>query len=257
VFQRHRSIVGVAIILGLAIVIAFMIVTRVGSSRDLSLIRVQQAGVVVVGLDPSYPPFEVDNGKGQVEGLDVDLVNELSRRLGLKTRLVTVDFGGIYDALSAGKFDLIVGGVTDSPDEEVRVVYSRSYFDDGLVVVTGPESSGNAIGIESGSDADLALASLRDKLGGYSFHPFDDQDQIHSAILSHALRGAIIDRVTAARWAGDARDLIVGSANLSSVPYVIGTRRGDSALRGALDRALQSMIDDGFVAGLERKWLRT
>jgi ABC-type amino acid transport substrate-binding protein len=257
VLERRRGIVGVAVCLGLAIAVAAVIATRVGSSHDLSLIRVQQAGVFVVGLDPSYPPFEVDNGKGQVDGLDVELVDELSRRLGVKTRLVTVDFGGIYDGLNAGKFDVIVGGVTDSPDEENRVAYSRSYFDDGLVVVTGPESAGNVLGIESGSDADLDLASLRDKLSGYTFHPFDDQDQIYAAMLSHNVRGAIVDRVTAAQWARDARELSIEAVNLTSVPYVIGARRGDGALLGAVDRALQSMIDDGFVAGLERKWLRT
>jgi polar amino acid transport system substrate-binding protein len=252
-----RGIIGATVSIGIAITTVVVVVTRVSTARDLSLVHVQQAGEVVVGLDPSYPPFAVDNVKGEVDGLDVELTNELSRRLGVKARLVTVDFGGIYDALNVGKFDLIVGGVTESPDEEKRVAYSRPYFDDGLVVVAGPESSGKALGIENGSDADLALASLSDKLSGYSFRPYDDQDQIHAAIVNHSLRGAIVDRVTAAEWAGEARDLTVSPVNLTSVPYVIGARRGDGALLGAVDRALQSMIDDGFVAGLERKWLRT
>jgi ABC-type amino acid transport substrate-binding protein len=241
----------------LAVVAAAFFLLRGAPGRDLSLIRVQRAGTLTIGLDPSYPPFEVVNGSGELAGFDVELAYELGRRLGVKSHLVAADFGSIYDALDVGKFDLILGSVTAAPDEELRLSYTRPYFDDGLVVVAGPVSAGNALGIESGSDADLDLQQLREKLSDFTFKPFDDQDQIRAQIQAHALRGAIVDRVTAAFWARDARDLTVGSAILTSEPYVIAGRRGDGALLQAVDRALQTMLADGFVTALEQKWLRS
>src|SRR5438128_1557944 len=103
---------------------------------DLSHVRVQRAGELVVGLDPSYPPFEVVNGQGQVDGYDVDLTRELARRLGVQARLVAIDFGGIYDALDVEKCDVIVGGVAPLPEYDTAVYYTQPYYDDGLVVVT-------------------------------------------------------------------------------------------------------------------------
>jgi polar amino acid transport system substrate-binding protein len=250
---RLTSAVG--IVAGLTIALLLFVLFRTSSSQDLSLSRVRQAGALTIGLDPSYPPFEVLNGVGQLDGFDVELANELGRRLGVRARLVSVDFGGIYDALDVGKLDLIVGGVTNAPDEDRRVSYTRPYFDDGLVLVSGSPSSGSMLGIESGSDADLDLATLRAKLADFTFRPFDDQEQIRAAIESHALRGAVVDRVTASLWARDSHELTVGRSNLTSVPYVIGGRRGDGELLHAVDHALQAMLADGFVASLEQKWL--
>src|SRR5579859_1532277 len=83
---------------------------------DRSLEKVRQAGVMVVGLDPSYPPFESIGADGKLVGFDVELTRAIATRLELKASLVTMDFGGIFDALEVGKVDLIIGGV--SPDQD-------------------------------------------------------------------------------------------------------------------------------------------
>jgi ABC-type amino acid transport substrate-binding protein len=252
-----RLVVVAGLAIALTVAATAVLMLRSAPGKDLSLIRVQQSGVLTIGLDPSYPPFEFVNGSGELAGFDVDLAYELGRRLDVKAQLVAVDFGGIYDALDVGRFDLILGGVTAAPDEEPGVRYTRPYFDDGLVVVAGSISTGNALGIESGSDADLALQQLREKLTEFTFRPFDDQDQIHAAIVAHALRGAVVDRVTASLWSRDATELTIYRPDLTSVPYVIAARRGDGALLQAVDRALQTMLADGFVTSLSRKWLQS
>ncbi len=246
-----------AVLMVVGLIVVLFVVSRIAPAPDRSLVRVQQAGELTVGVDPSYPPFEVDNGEGQLVGFDIDLINELARRMGVKARFVSIDFGGIYDALGVAKFDVIVGGISPSTDDDRQFAFTRSYFDDGLVVVAGPPTLGNVLGIESGSDADLALPTLRNKLTEYSFQRFDDQDLIRNAISRQSLRGAIVDRVTASQWSRDLGNLTVSQDNLTSVPYVIEGRRGDSKLLQALDRALQSMLDDGFIATLDGKWLRS
>src|SRR6266849_3058971 len=126
--RRSRAIaLGIAAVL---ILVGAILVLRSARASDLSLSRVKRAGFVVVGLDPSYPPFEVVNGEGQLDGYDVELSRELARRLGVHARLVAIDFGGIYDALDVGKFDVIVGGVTPLPGDDQNVRYTHPYYDD-------------------------------------------------------------------------------------------------------------------------------
>ena len=69
---------------------------------------------MTVGLDPSYAPFEVVDGQGNLDGFDVDLTRAVAERLGVKASLVSIDFGGIYDALEVGKFDVIILGLGDN-----------------------------------------------------------------------------------------------------------------------------------------------
>jgi ABC-type amino acid transport substrate-binding protein len=253
----HVRLVGIGAAIVVAVTLALAILlSRITTPPDRSLDRVQQSGDLVIGVDPSYPPFEVVNGAGQLAGFDIEMLTELATRLGVKARFVSIDFGGIYDALGVAKFDLIVGGVSPSSDNDLQLGYTRSYYDDGLVLVAGSAALGTVLGIESGADADLDLPQLRDKLSGYTFRHFDDQDQIRLALEGQLLRGAIVDRVTASQWVEATPSLTISSAGLTSVPYVIVGRRGDQKLIEAVDRTLKTMLDDGFIAALDRKWIQ-
>jgi ABC-type amino acid transport substrate-binding protein len=222
---------------------------------DLSLERVQHAGELVVGLDPSYPPFEVVNGKGELDGLDVELARELGRRLGVRVRFVAVDFGSIFDALQVGKMDAILGGVSPDPDYAKTTIYTRPYFDDGLVLVVNQRAPNQIVGIESGSDADLDQQQLKAEVTGYRFQQFDDQDQIRASLAAAGLRGTIVDAATGREWAHQLPGLVVGPRLLTSSPFVVAVRIGDGKLRDALSATLAGMERDGFIAGLEQKWL--
>jgi polar amino acid transport system substrate-binding protein len=238
------------------IVIAFVVVElRQRAEPDRSLERVQKAGVLIVGLDPSYAPFEVVNGQGNLEGFDVDLTRAIAERLGVKASLVSIDYGGIFDALEVGKFDAIIGGVTSTPDQSKIFSFTRPYYDAGLVVLRGTSDSGQVLGYESGSDADVNLVELRTELAGFELRPFDDQDRIHSALQQKSLGGAVVDAVTASSWARDVPGLSILPHRLTSVPLTFAIRNRDQALFRALDRVLQTLLDDGQVAALERKWL--
>ena len=222
---------------------------------DLSLERVQHAGELVVGLDPSYPPFEVVNGKGELDGLDVELAREVARRLGVRVRFVAVDFGSIFDALQVGKMDAILGGVSPDPDYAKTTLYTRSYHDDGLVLIVNQRAANQTVGIESGSDADVDRDQLKAEVNGYRFQQFDDQDQIRASLGSAALRGTIVDAATAREWAHQLPGLVVQPRLLTRSPFVIAVRIGEGKLRDGLSQVLAGMEQDGFVAHLEQKWL--
>jgi polar amino acid transport system substrate-binding protein len=247
-------VVALALLLALGVFLTARLVRPPGVDRSLQ--RVQQAGVLVVGLDPSYPPFEVVNGQGQLAGYDIDLATELARRLGVRVQFVSVDFGGIFDALQVAKFDVMLGGVSPSSDDAKTVGWSVPYFDDGLVLVENRNAPGKVVGYESGSDADLDQDQLRRDLPAYHLQQFDDQDQIHALLAKGAVRGAIVDAVTGITWSREDSALAVTTKPMTSVPYVVATRLGDQALLHAVDRALQSLKADGFTQRLQQQWLK-
>ncbi len=246
--------------IALASAVAVVVLVTAGLLRqriepDRSLEKVQQAGVLVVGLDPSYPPFEVVNGQGELDGFDVDLVRAIAQQLGVKASLVSIDFGGIFDALEVGKFDAIIGGVSPSPDQSITFGFTKPYYDAGLVVLIGTTDRGQVLGYESGSDADLNLDTLRQSLSGFELRPFDDQDRMRAGLEQKTLRGVVIDAVTASAWAGDLPGLVIRPQRLTPDPFSVATRAGDQALLRAIDQALERLQAAGSLAALEQKWL--
>ena len=79
--------------------ISFVLALSACQAQSASWERIEQSGVVRVGLDPTYPPFEVTEGSG-VAGLDVDLADAVARELGLTTEFVYFGYDGLYDALA-------------------------------------------------------------------------------------------------------------------------------------------------------------
>ena len=222
---------------------------------DLSLSRVQQAGSITVGVDPSYPPFEVVNGQGELDGFDVSLVRAIAQKLGVKSSLISIDFGGMYDALEVGKFDAIIGGVTASPDQSPTFGFTKPYYDAGQVVLIGSVNPGQVLGYETGSDADLNLDLLRNTLTGFELQPFADQDRMRAGLERKSFRGVVVDAVTASNWATTIPGLAIQPRRLTSEPFSVAVRVGDQALLRAIDQALEGLRADGTLESLQRKWL--
>lgn len=257
IWIRRRSLgILVAGLLVVAIVVGWYVAHSRPPAPDQSLQRVQRAGVLVVGIDPSYPPFEVVDKSGHLSGFDIDLATEVAHRLGVRVKFVSVDFGSIFDALEVGKFDVIVGGVSPSSDYEKRVSFGIPYFDDGLVLVEKPTVANHIVGIESGSDADMDQNQLRKMLPNDQFKQFSYQSEIRDGLQQGTLRGSIVDAVTADKWASQIPGLVVDQQRLTHTPYVFAVRRSDQKLLRGIDAAIKELQVGGQIQQLERTWLR-
>ncbi|RME44796.1 MAG: amino acid ABC transporter substrate-binding protein, partial [Caldilineae bacterium] len=100
------------------------------------LAAVQRRGVLRVGLDPSFPPFETLDAGGQVIGLDADIARAIAADLGVQVEFVPIAFDGLYDALQVGRVDVLLSGLPVDPTRTRDVAYSRPYFNAGQMLVT-------------------------------------------------------------------------------------------------------------------------
>ena len=106
-----------------------------GRENDKTLERVRATGELRVGLDASFPPFESLDAEGNVLGFDADLAHAIAARLGAEPVFVNVGFDGLYDALWAGRVDVIISGLPYDPRRTQDVNYSMPYFNAGQVLV--------------------------------------------------------------------------------------------------------------------------
>lgn len=221
-----------------------------------------------MGIDPSYPPFEVTDGAGTLAGYDVDMAREIARRLGASARFVAVDVGGIHDALIARKFDVIISSLPPTPELSKQITSSRPYFNAGQVLVVRDGNSGvegigdldgRAVAIEAGSSADLEMRSLNKEFPNLAVRRFSTATGALEEVRTARVDGAVVDAISAlefiAKTGITSGGLKIVGGPLTVEPFVASTRKADAALSAEIDRIIANLDREGFLENLSRRWL--
>src|SRR5688500_8552797 len=86
-----------------------------------------QGAVLRVGMDLSYPPFEMQDKTGQPDGVSVMLAEALARHLGRPLNIVPMEFSGLIPALKTGNIDLILSSMTATAPRAQSIDFSNPY----------------------------------------------------------------------------------------------------------------------------------
>jgi len=224
--------------------------------------RVLESGVLRVGMDASFPPFEyVDEGRGLV-GFDVDLAREVAARLGVEAQFVAnLPYDGLYDALTAGRVDVAISALYVDPSRTAAFAYSAPYFDAGqvLVVAEGTEGiggmedlAGRVLAVEFGSEGDVVARAWERRLVGLLVLPCETADEALAGVTEGEADAALVDHLSALAWAGGRLQVV--EEMVTEEPYAVAVRREDRGLLRAVDEALADMEADGTLARLRRRW---
>jgi ABC-type amino acid transport substrate-binding protein len=247
--------------------------------------RVRAAGVLRVGMDASFPPFETIAADGTLAGFDVDLAQELGQRLGVDVQFVAnLPYDGLYDALAVGRVDVVISALVVNPSRMADFAYSAPYFDAGQVLVvreweTGvggqrPEADGTSVvegacpepvegmadlggrtlAVEFGTRGDLEARKWARRLSGLAVVPYQTAAEALAAVEARAADAALVDHVSAKSGAG--RGLVVVGEPVVEEPYAVAVHRESRYLLRAIDDALAEMEADGTMEALTEKWLR-
>ena len=99
----------------LLIAAAAILATAFPANAQTTLEAVKQKGVLVAGSSAEYPPFEYV-ADGKLVGYDVDMAEEITRRMGVKVAWEKIDFKGIVAALTAKRVDVLITALTWTPE---------------------------------------------------------------------------------------------------------------------------------------------
>ncbi|HEX7076974.1 MAG TPA: transporter substrate-binding domain-containing protein [Candidatus Eisenbacteria bacterium] len=105
--------------------------------RASTLDRVIDTRVLRIGLNPGYAPFEMVDSSGGMIGFDIDLARRVARLVGddVRVEIVKSDWDPIIANLNAGKFDVIVSGMTRTPQRALRCAFTTPYFTTGQALL--------------------------------------------------------------------------------------------------------------------------
>ena len=125
----------------------FILTAAVVQADDLS--DVMQNGVLRMGSSPEYVPFVFYDEDGTMTGIDVALIEEVGRRMGVKVQTVDIAFDGLIDSLEIGQVDVIGRGMSKTPEREELIDFSKVYYKGaaqfiGLVSLPKPAAVDNS-----------------------------------------------------------------------------------------------------------------
>jgi polar amino acid transport system substrate-binding protein len=241
------------------------------SLKDLLPQAVRDAGVLKVGSDVAYAPIESFDKDGKtIIGVDPDIAAALSAELGVKLTLQNGTFDGLITSLRSKRIDLIMSAMSDTPERQKSIDFV-DYFTAGtsiLVKKGNPEKisslddfCGKTIALQRGTTQDdVATAQqAKCKKAGKELKVLKfDRDT--EALLQVKQGRAVADMndfpVAAynAQTSGGGNDFEVVGEQIEAGPYGIGVRKEDTAIRDALQKALQAIIDNGEYAKILDKW---
>jgi len=101
---------------------------RLELQKASTLEKIVQSGVLRVGLESGYMPFEMTDKKGNVVGFDVDMVTEMAKAMGVKLELINTAWDGIIPGLLSNKYDLIASGMTVNQERNLKVNFANPYI---------------------------------------------------------------------------------------------------------------------------------
>lgn len=228
-----------------------------------SLERVKANGKIVAGFDDNYPPMGFRNGKGEIEGFDIDMAKEISKRIGIEIEWQPVVWETVVPSLLSKKFDVIISGMNIT-DKRLEVInFAGPYGKAGQALIVKVDNTtvnsmkdltADKIGTQSGSTGfEYAKANGFDetKLKLYKEFPLAFNDlavgRIDAIIIdAFAVNEFLQKRPGEFKQVGE----VMGDEQIG-----IGIRKEDKELMEELNKAIEGMKKDGTLKTISMKWL--
>ncbi|MDM8518700.1 ABC transporter substrate-binding protein [Anaerolineales bacterium HSG6] len=232
------------------------------STADDTVTIIKQRGILRVGLDASFPPFETMTADGEIVGLDVEIADDIAATLGVELQLVNIGFDGLYDALLADRVDMVISGLPYDPRWTEDVAYSSHYFNAGQILLARADTANlshveglhnQQIAVEWGSEADMVGRQLLKEQPALTLVRQETAAQTVEVLLNQQVDGAIVDGVTGLSALPRGVKIV---SYLTDELYVVAVALESQELRTIINERLALMKENGQLDELITRWLQ-
>lgn len=244
------------------------------ASVDLSQSKYLSDGVMTVGLNATFPPFEyvgdgtdtfddITSNEGNVTGFDVAMMNEIGKRIGVTVEIEDMDFDGIIPALGS-KIDVAATGMTITDERKESVNFSDPYYDATQSVLVSEDSTiateddlknASAIGVQAGTTGETVARGINDA-ATVSVKSFN---QAVADLVNGKNDAVILDQVPAeafvTNYSGQLKVLDGSQFNFDTEQYGIAMPKDDEVMLNAINGALAAMKADGTYDTLVEQYI--
>ena len=208
-----------------------------------------------VGTEGAYPPYNFVNDRGEIDGFERELGDELCRRASLECVWVTDEWDSMIPNLVAGDYDIIMAGMSITDERDRLIDFTQPYLPPSpsvYVVRTGAgaDAVDGKVAAQAATVQAGYLSQSRATLVEYPLAP-----EAIQAVLGGEADAALVDQEFAqdSITQSEGRLALVGPEVTLDSGTGIGIREDDSRLKDKLDRAITATKEDGTLNTLTKK----
>ena len=233
----------------------------------LSLTGMAMAETLKMGTNATFPPYEFyDDETGEVVGIDAEVAAAICAKLGYELEIVDMDFDAIIPAVTTGKIDFGMAGMTVTEERLQSVDFTTSYATGIQVVIVKEDSeitsvddlfaegANHKIGVQQGTTGDLYCSWDIEDEGLGSVERFKNGTDAVLALTSGKVDCVVIDNEPAKKYIEANEGLKILETEYAVEDYAIALAK-DSELTEQINAALEELIADGTVQAIIDKYI--
>ncbi|MGO3889634.1 MAG: transporter substrate-binding domain-containing protein [Paenalcaligenes sp.] len=234
------------------------------------------AASMKIGTEGGYPPWSMVDATGTVTGFDADVGAALCAQLGNDCQFVVQAFDSLIPSLNANRFDLIISGMSYTPERAKRVNFSIPYAVEDAIFVLPANSElikaadaesifkgldGKTIGVQGGTTHGAYLNKVAPNT---TVRNYDTLDQMQIDLDAGRLDGTFADLTSQSRFLHKMENndyalteyVIKGSSDPETLGYgiAVGIHPDNAELKAKVDTALCELINNGTMKTASEKW---
>ena len=225
--------------------------------------KTTDGGTLIVGFDQDFPPMGFVGDDGEYTGFDLELAQEVAKRLGLEYKAQPIAWDSKDMELESGNIDCIWNGFTMTGRED-DYTWTEPYMANQQVFVVANDSdinsqadlAGKIVEVQADSSAEAALkeapeltATFKELLTTADYNTaFMDLEQgaVDAIAMDVIVAGYQIQQRNA--------DFVILEDTLSEEEYGVGFKKGNTELRDKVQSTLEEMAEDGTLQEVSEKW---
>jgi polar amino acid transport system substrate-binding protein len=236
------------------------------AAQDL-LQTVQERGKLMVGMS-TFVPWAMRGTNGELMGFEIDVATKLAEDMGVEVEFVPTAWSGIIPALLAGNFDVIIGGMSITPQRNLTVNFTIPYANSGQNMAANIELAGDFTTLEDFNQTSVNLTCRRGVVGctileetfpRANILQFDDDAQAFQEVLNGNAHAVISSAPKPAFWSEanpDKIQLAFGGEFLSTGNEGFAVRKGEHDALNFFSNWILVNQSNGFLKERHDYWFQ-
>jgi polar amino acid transport system substrate-binding protein len=210
-----------------------------------------------MATNAAFPPFESEDGNNIV-GIDVDIATQIAKAAGKELQIDDMEFDSIISAVSSGKADMGVAGMSITEERKKNVDFSDVYYRAAQVLIIKTDSTltanaidGKKIGVQSGTTGDTYVT---DTYANATVNRYSNGVDAVLALETGKIDAVVLDDETSNAIAKTHPLVKVLPAELTVEEYAIAVKKGNTSLLKTINDTIAQMKSDGSMNQIFNKF---
>lgn len=255
-----KCLIRFILVLGLLISSAMVYINPTAhAEQDQAWEKIKERGELRVGLSADYAPMEFEhtvNGKTEYAGVDIDLAKKIAKDNNLKLKIVNMSFDSLLGALKTGEIDIIISGMTSTPERKKQVDFSDSYMMTKNIMLVKKDKvneykdikdfNNKKVGAQKGTEQEKIAQTEIENASITSLSRLPD---VILALKSGKVEGAVVEKPVAEAYLKQNPKLGISNVkfNEEEKDTVIAVPKDSPKLLSQINKTIKEVKDKGLI----------